>query len=270
MGLKYIYAGYSKCGTKTIAAAFRKLGFNVVDYEETMLDYRLRWNDYLHPGTTPAEKSKIVQKMYESVDIVFDVPHYFLWKELMDAFPDAKCIFWAREEDSWWNSFHKQLLSVKMHSIPEPIFNPIMFICFPTFYPSLMKFVKNFEGFFHGRHIENYVHWNGDQFHIDESRYRRLYRQHVADFLQNCPVDKRLVLDDINCGWEVLCKFIDCEVPDCDWPHANKNAAITYQLFQDPESRFQKELWGAGRKTLVIYGSVVLIVSALYLFCQML
>ena len=115
MGLKYIYAGYSKCGTKTIAAAFRKLGFNVVDYEETMLDYRLRWNDYLHPGTTPAEKSKIVQKMYESVDIVFDVPHYFLWKELMDAFPDAKCIFWAREEDSWWNSFHKQLQGEPPH-----------------------------------------------------------------------------------------------------------------------------------------------------------
>ena len=111
MGLKYIYAGYSKCGTKTIAAAFRKLGFNVVDYEETMLDYRTRWNEYLKPSTTPKQKIKIVQQMYKDVDIVFDVPHYFLWKELMDAFPEAKCIFWAREEDSWWNSFHKQLLS---------------------------------------------------------------------------------------------------------------------------------------------------------------
>ena len=28
--VKYIYAGYSKCGTKTIAAVFRQLGYTVV------------------------------------------------------------------------------------------------------------------------------------------------------------------------------------------------------------------------------------------------
>merc|ERR1719362_276673 len=119
-----------------------------------MMDYRVKWNEILDSATPFETKIALIQKMYTDVDIVFDVPHYFLWKELMQAFPEAKCIFWAREEGSWWQSFHKQLLSVKMHSIPEPLFNPLMFFCFPTFYPSLHKFVKNFEGFFHGRYID--------------------------------------------------------------------------------------------------------------------
>ena len=38
MGLKYIYAGYSKCGTKTMAEVFRTLDFVVHDFEETVVD----------------------------------------------------------------------------------------------------------------------------------------------------------------------------------------------------------------------------------------
>ena len=34
--VKYIYAGFSKCGTKTMAAAFRNMGYSVYDFDEMM------------------------------------------------------------------------------------------------------------------------------------------------------------------------------------------------------------------------------------------
>ena len=41
MALKYIYAGYSKCGTKTVAELFKKLGFRVHDFKESLVKCRL-------------------------------------------------------------------------------------------------------------------------------------------------------------------------------------------------------------------------------------
>ena len=44
--VKFIYAGYAKCGTKTMAAAFRELGFNNYDFEETIQRVRkFRFHD---------------------------------------------------------------------------------------------------------------------------------------------------------------------------------------------------------------------------------
>merc|ERR1739848_347325 len=46
----------------------------------------------------------------------------------------------------------------------------------------------------------------------------RAYRTHNADVLKNCPKDKLLVLDSINCGWKVICDFVGRPVPDVDFP----------------------------------------------------
>ena len=71
MGLKYIYAGFSKCGTKTIAAAFRTLGYNVYDWEETFLYTIDHWLAF-YAATTVHEKHKILYDMLKDVDIVMD------------------------------------------------------------------------------------------------------------------------------------------------------------------------------------------------------
>ena len=68
---------------------------------------------------------------------------------------------------------------------------------------------------------------------LDRSNCVRNYEQHVCFLkkeLEN--TGKLLVLEDINCGWEVICGFCGVEVPvGLDWPHKNKNAKINEELF---------------------------------------
>ena len=59
MGLKYIYAGYSKCGTKTMAEVFRTLDFVVHDYEETVVDDFDYWVEF-YKETTNHEQRKTI------------------------------------------------------------------------------------------------------------------------------------------------------------------------------------------------------------------
>ena len=97
MGLKYCYAGYSRCGTKTIASAFKILGYKVYDYEETML-YAL--DDLLKLKDNQLEKEerrKILHNVLKDVDVVTDCPYYIYWREIMEIFPDCKFIFYGRE-----------------------------------------------------------------------------------------------------------------------------------------------------------------------------
>ena len=91
MGLKFIYCGYSKTGTKTIAAVFRTLGFTVHDYEETALYNIKAWLKFLDPKTTHSQKITLLRETFENVDVVTDAPHFFYWEQLLEAF---HFIFW--------------------------------------------------------------------------------------------------------------------------------------------------------------------------------
>ena len=58
MGLKYIYVGYSKCGTKTIAELFKSLNFKVHDFKDSLLDTALDWDTFLNdPNLTHAQRT---------------------------------------------------------------------------------------------------------------------------------------------------------------------------------------------------------------------
>ena len=108
MGLKFIYCGYSKTGTKTIAAVFRTLGFTVHDYEETALYNINAWLKFLDPKTTHSQKITLLRETFENVDVVTDAPHFFYWEQLLEAFPEAKCIIWNRDKDHWFRSYQTQ------------------------------------------------------------------------------------------------------------------------------------------------------------------
>ena len=66
------------------------------------------------------------------------------------------------------------------------------------------------------------VNWYGGQYSFNMTRARRAYRSHNANFLMNCPDDKRLVLEDMDCGWQVICDFVKRPVPEVEYPHKNK------------------------------------------------
>ena len=49
---------------------------------------------------------------------------------------------------------------------------------------------------------------------------------------QTAPKDKLLVYK-ISDGWEPLCQFLDEDVPDCPFPHKNKNASLVAEVITE-------------------------------------
>ena len=61
------------------------------------------------------------------------------------------------------------------------------------------------------------------------------------EVVPNCPKHKLLILKDENFGWNEICNFLGLEVPDCDFPHENKNLEFSEKTFgkmDSPINRF--------------------------------
>jgi len=86
--MKVIYVGFSKTGTKTMASAFRILGYKCYDSLEYYTYQKDEWKMIFLKGGTKED----FKKMLEDVDATTDVPGCFYWEQILEAFPDLKVI----------------------------------------------------------------------------------------------------------------------------------------------------------------------------------
>ena len=188
--MKYIYAGYCKTGTKTMASVFKTLGYNVYDIEESLLFHYNEWQKILDPYNklSTKEKKQILEKMYKSqdVDVITDLPGLFYWYELMEIFPEAKVIFSEREEDSWWESFSKQHKQSgdMAYTFPDFLAKPLRRIFSPTWYKinQMMEYCCTRYTAHKGFGVSSTF----GRMDLDEMSCRSLYRSHNANVLRNC------------------------------------------------------------------------------------
>ena len=66
--------------------AFRILGLEVYDGVENYLYLGDDWLKIFNEGGSKED----FQRMFENVDAVTDIPSYFFWEEIAEAFPDCK------------------------------------------------------------------------------------------------------------------------------------------------------------------------------------
>lgn len=251
---KYVYAGYSKCGTKSIAEAFRILGYTVHDWEESVVDCGETWLKFHQhkTGQTREEKLDILREGLKDFDVFTDMPGHFFWKEILDAFPECKVIFYERPEDEWYASWVKQVQS--MYKLPMPN-DWIRNVISTLLYPKVREMMIGEESLamINGYPCYPLKNRKGEWYPVDETFIKRIYRRHNSDVLRNCPPEKLLNLSSINCGWKEICDFTGDEIPSQSWPHRNKNAAITEEIFTNKQSRLQKAISEESRANLRAY-----------------
>ena len=85
--MKVILASFPKCGTKTMACAFEELGLKNCDFADQFMEQRGDWTKFIESGECD------FKRMFENYDSVTDTPACFFWKQISDAFPDAKVYF---------------------------------------------------------------------------------------------------------------------------------------------------------------------------------
>ncbi|XP_076817971.1 uncharacterized protein LOC143463387 [Clavelina lepadiformis] len=203
--MKVIVAGFSKTGTKSLHIALRELGYEVYDFVENFWYLEKDWNKILTEGGSVDD----FKRMYKDVDATIDTPVYFFWKEIHEAFPDAKIVFTTREKNTILRlTFVYSPLGRKLSALIGKM-NEVV-LATPGNNPSTFS-------------------W---KIPVNEMVMRRLYRQHTADVIQNAPKDKLLVYN-LKEGWEPLCKFLDKPVPDKQFPHANIGGKLFDELMQN-------------------------------------
>ncbi|CAK8693014.1 unnamed protein product [Clavelina lepadiformis] len=213
--MKIIVAGYPKTGTKTLNAALIVLGYQVYDFLENFWFLRKEWNEIMTKGGS----RELFKQMYQNVDAVTDAPAAAFWKEIHEAFPDAKAhtadlmasclqiILMTRDdEENWLESMKTQIAAAEGNFLLN-----LLMLMTPSGYGMTVLY----------RHIGR-VFFGTYQQKFNRTLLLRGYRQHNCHVMHAAPKDKLLVYN-VSGGWEPLCKFLGHSVPTEPFPHKNKD-----------------------------------------------
>jgi hypothetical protein len=203
--------GLSKTGTSSLSEALNQLGIKTIHYPFDEVTFNeLRSGNY---------RLTLMNEWQGAVDISV-APFY---AQLDQAFPDSKFILTLRDKESWLKSCEQHWLLMR-----EWLEN----------FPELQRFQE-----FIGAVTYGVLDFNRDRFawaydHHVES-VRKYFKKRKKDFLE---------IDICNGeGWEKLCKFLGCEVPNQPFPRANE----WMHLLIEAGLHFKEKI-PAGEKVLLI------------------
>jgi hypothetical protein len=206
MSIELIGAGLPRTGTLTQKLAFEQLGLapcyhwvNVLAGLPTQVPL---WNRALD-GEAPWDEVFAGQRSST------DWPGGYFYRELMDAYPDAKVLLSVREGESWERSFRETIVEMSYGESVMALVSRAREQIDPTWaeYQALVS--RMFWGpqgtFANGHEPQQLI----EQMHAHNEQVKRTVPP------------ERLLVWKVTDGWEPLCEFLGVAVPDEPLPHAN-------------------------------------------------
>lgn len=190
MTLEIIGAGFGRTGTDSLREALNILGFGPCHHMFEVTNNPLmksRWRAFMADGVPDWDA------LFEGYRSCVDWPSVHYWRELVDAYPQARVILSWRDPESWWTSYEATLLKY-----------------FQTTEDHDSVGFRIFEKAFGER--------AADRDHI-----LGVYRDHIAEVIATVPEDRLLVFK-LGDGWEPLCEHLGVPVPDQPYPFRNTTA----------------------------------------------
>ena len=203
------------------------------DWEEQTFDFLDHWVDVFQNDTKPD-----VKRVYQNADAVVDLPGLFFYEEILEAFPDCKVILSVREEDSWLQSWTRQLESLLTGR--------------SVFVAMLSPTVRKLRCI-----LDPYVYAILGACNLKStSVFIKRYRIHNQRVKSTVPADKLLVYN-VKQGWKPLCDFLEYKVPTVAFPHENIKAEITMTF---PITRIGQQVHKEVQRGAFAMGSVLAII----------
>jgi hypothetical protein len=182
--MKVFCVGFQKTGTTSVGRALRAFG------------YRVRGNVgfnvvgkkfHIHGDVNRAKLLRMVSPLLDRYDAFEDNPWCFLYPELDEMYPKSKFILVLRDEQQWIQSVIRHFGSTQ---------SP----------------------------MNEFIYGKGRASSLNREHYLTTYRAHneaVIEYFRSRP-DNLLVMRLEELRWEPLCHFLDENVPNRPFPHANK------------------------------------------------
>ncbi len=102
MSRKIICLGFQKTGTTSLAAALRRLGYEVGD-ALTRLNKEVNWRG----NDVDAQVTALTLEIAGGLEAIQDSPCAFMHRAFDAAFPDARFILTTRDTDDWLRSYQR-------------------------------------------------------------------------------------------------------------------------------------------------------------------
>ncbi|MFJ5265753.1 sulfotransferase family protein [Streptomyces sp. NPDC088387] len=203
--MQLINTGLGRTGTTSLKAALDRLGlgpsFHMFDIvgDARRLE---QWERIVCDGETPDWAA-----VFDGYRSAVDGPCALYYRQLSQAFPDAKLILTVRDADSWYRSTHDTLyqFALRAKADPPPPGSP----------PARLLRITSamvWDGLFGGRFA-------------DKDHAIDVYHRHNAEVVDALGAGNVLVYD-VRQGWEPLCDFLGTDVPAEPFPRTNDTASM--------------------------------------------
>ena len=196
MALAVIGAGFGRTGTMSLKLALERLGLGPCYHMFEVLE---------HPDHDPvwraATRAEPVDwdALFSGYRSAVDWPVAGFWRELSEHYPQAKFILSVRDSNAWHASVMQTIF--KSITADAPIDDE------ETRVHRAMVRELILERTFDGR--------------LDDARHAiEVYERHNRDVREAFGGD-RLLVHVSGDGWQPLCAFLGCAVPDEPYPHRN-------------------------------------------------
>jgi hypothetical protein len=216
--MKIIGAGLPRTATLTQKISLEMLGFGPCYHMVNILsDMSLvqQWQDAFEGGTD-------WEKMFEGFQSTVDWPGAFFYRELIDAFPDAKVLLSARDGAAWARSMHDTIWGLFYGDVMMRDLSNARARVDSGWaqYMELMRSMWQRSGLL-----------GDDNESFDAAAMAAGMERHIAEVRSVVPADRLLVWQPAD-GWEPLCEFLEVPVPQAPLPRVNDSAMFADRIVE--------------------------------------
>lgn len=210
MTLEVIGSGFGRTGTKSLKEAIEQLGFAPCHHMHEIVAHP---EQVAHWQAVAAGEAVNWDAVFAGYRSQVDWPGAHVWRELSEAFPQARVVHTVRPEDAWWNSFSRTIgkLFATYRGMPlPPHIRDIL--------DATLKMLKD-------------KTFGGGM--ADRETAIAAYRRRTEEVRDTRPATRLLVFDVAE-GWAPLCGFLGVPVPQTPFPHRNLAADFWEVLGGEP------------------------------------
>jgi Sulfotransferase domain len=240
MAIKVIGSGFGRTGSLSLKIALEELGFSRCYHMTDVLsqpEHARIWD--------AAARGQPVDwdQLFEGYQATVDWPGCAFYEQLMRRYPDARVILSVRDPELWYESAKQTIYQVRR--------------AFPAWLQLLMPRMRHF-----GSMVERVI-WQGTfQGRFEDKRFAiDVFNRHNEQVRRVVPPD-RLLVHQVQEGWDPLCKFLGVPVPDGKpFPHVNDAAEFRARI-----RRMSRIMRTVGYSFLGLVALILVLVTVKLLF----
>jgi hypothetical protein len=208
--MRVIGAGFGRTGTLSLKVALEELGcgpcYHMIEVFDKPRHVAL-WQ--------AAAEGRPVDwgELFAGYNAAVDWPACSFYAQLMDVYPEAKVLLTIRDPETWYESVQNTIYPTSKDESDEPDVRAHL-------------------------HMTTTLIWQGtfDGRFEDKQHAIAVFKRHIQEVKQRVPAE-RLLVYEVQEGWEPLCCFLDVPVPeDMPFPRLNDTAAFQRRLRERAQS----------------------------------